>query len=185
TALPLSHRARSADLGRARPGGSGGAHVGTVARRRRAGASHAVVQLLRHLGTATAMSDRPEAFDPTPILGVPVRDIEAVQEAVDGLLPIPLKSIVDTRFSVSHLLFDEYVVRLAIQVVRQVKLEAAIATWATATDAATRAGLDTDSSLVVEWLLRHLAPRGLVTIEIGRGGSPLLLRRERPAAPSA
>jgi len=135
----------------------------------------------------TIVSDRVDALDPEHILGRGVAEIEAVQAVVARLLPPPMRSIVDTQFSVSHLLFDEYVLRLAIQIMQDVKLDAAIGTWASAAEAATRAGLDPRASQVpVDWLLRHLAARGAVTSERHDREPRFLLERVLPAlAPAA
>jgi SAM-dependent methyltransferase len=61
------------------------------------------------------------------------------------------------------MLFDEYVFRLTIQVVREARLEVAPGQWLTIEDRVAKAGLEPRRSVVpVEWMLRHLAARGLV-----------------------
>ena len=90
-------------------------------------------------------------------------DAAEIAAAIGRLVPPALAPILDARFTRSHLLFDEYVVRLALQVVREAKLGDALADWGTAEDVVRHAGLQPGRSLLpVDWLLRHLAARGML-----------------------
>ena len=93
-------------------------------------------------------------------MGLEAAEIAA---AIGRIVPPALAPILDARFTRSHLLFDEYVVRLALQVFREAKLGGALAGWGTAEDVVRDAGLEPGRSLLpVDWLLRHLAARGLL-----------------------
>jgi SAM-dependent methyltransferase len=83
---------------------------------------------------------------------------------LDRLLSPGLRAIFDDRFVRSCELFEEYVGRLAIRVIRATGLEAAARESGTAADLAARAGLDLERSKApVAWLLSTLAARGVLT----------------------
>jgi len=91
---------------------------------------------------------------------------------LDRLLSPELRAIFDDRFVRSCGLFEEYVRRLAIRVVRTTGLDAAAREPGTAADLAARAGLDpARSAAPVAWLLSTLAASGVLTRARGDGGS--------------
>ena len=78
-----------------------------------------------------------------------------------GLLPAELLPLFDDRFIGSHILFEEYVHRLAIRVVRDSGIEPAAREPGTPGEIAARAGLDAVRAPVpVGWLLATLVARG-------------------------
>jgi len=97
---------------------------------------------------------------------------------LDRLLAPELRAIFDDRFVRSCALFEEYVRRLAIRVVRSTGLEAAAREPGTAADLAARAGLDPARSVVpAAWLLSTLAAGGHATRE---GADRFVLRAPLP-----
>src|SRR5688572_18555389 len=100
---------------------------------------------------------------------------DAVAATVTRLLPPWLAPLFGPRFIRSDLLFDEYVHRLTVQVFTECHLENALAEWSTAAEVAGRCALDPHSSAVpLEWILRHLAGRGVLARDVAR------FRAERP-----
>src|SRR5262245_6639218 len=86
-----------------------------------------------------------------------------------GLLPAELVPFFDDRFALSCTLFEEYVHRLALRVVRETGLGAAAQDPGTPAAIAARAGLDaTRMADVVQWLLVTLALGGRAT-QVGDG----------------
>jgi SAM-dependent methyltransferase len=86
------------------------------------------------------------------------------RERLAGLLSADHLPLFDDRFIGSCVLFDEYVHRLAIRVVREIGVEAAAQMPGTPVEIAVRAGLDPVRGAVpVGWLLQTLAARGLAT----------------------
>ena len=83
------------------------------------------------------------------------------------VLPADLLPLFDARFTGSCDLFEEYVLRLAIRVVRDLALDAAARSPGTAEEIAARAGLDPErTGSTVGWLLATLAMRGLSAGEV-------------------
>jgi SAM-dependent methyltransferase len=83
---------------------------------------------------------------------------------LDRLLAPELRAIFDDRFVRSCGLFEEYIRRLAILVVKAAGLEAAAREPGTAAELAARAGLDPGRSAApVAWLLSTLAASGVLT----------------------
>jgi len=86
-----------------------------------------------------------------------------------GLLPSELVPLFDERFATSCTLFEEYVQRLALRVVRETGLGVAARDPGTPAAIAARAGLDaTRMAGVVQWLLMTLALSGRAT-RVGDG----------------
>lgn len=83
-------------------------------------------------------------------------------EAVARHLPAPLLAVFTPGFARSHLLLDEFVFRLTLQVVAATGLAEAIRRWGTVEEVLARAGLDPGSRVAVDWMLRSLAARGVV-----------------------
>jgi SAM-dependent methyltransferase len=105
-------------------------------------------------------------------------------------LPASLRDSFDPRAVLSQMLFDEYVFRLSVQVVREARLDVAPRQWLTVADRVAKAGLESERSVVpVQWLLRHLAARGLFECNDGRfmtdGALPIIDAAEVIAAQTA
>jgi SAM-dependent methyltransferase len=107
--------------------------------------------------------------------------VERVAALVADSLPPALAPIFDPPFARSHLTFDDYVHRLVLAVVRAAGLDAVLGDWCDAVGVVARAGLEPRRSLVpVEWLLRHLAERGVLAREGGPAGSRVRLAGALP-----
>jgi len=114
-------------------------------------------------------------------VSVDLAESERVAAAVTPLLPSALRPYFGAGFTYSHLLFDEYVFRLALRVFREAELDAAVGDGAGAEDVVKRAGLEPRRSLVpVDWLLRHLAARGVLAREDGAAGTRFRLEAALP-----
>jgi SAM-dependent methyltransferase len=127
-----------------------------------------MVQLLRRV---VPVSDASPATASTAGAGAVVdfARADAVAATVARLLPSSVAPLFGPRFTRSDFLFDEYVHRLAVQVFTECGLQAALAGWSTAEEAAARGGLDSHSSAVpLEWMLRHLAGRGVLARDARR-----------------
>ncbi|HUF93947.1 MAG TPA: methyltransferase [Candidatus Limnocylindria bacterium] len=95
--------------------------------------------------------------------------VDAVAAAVARLLPPSVAPLFDRRFTRSDVLFDEYVHRLTLQVFAECGLDRALGQWSTPGDVAACCGLDPPSSAVpLDWMLRHLAGRGVLAADAGR-----------------
>jgi hypothetical protein len=94
---------------------------------------------------------------------------DAVAATVTRLLPPSMAPLFGPGFTRSDFLFDEYVHRLTVQVVAECGLERALAEWSAPADVAARGGLDPHASAVpLDWMLRHLARRGVLASDAGR-----------------
>jgi SAM-dependent methyltransferase len=98
-----------------------------------------------------------------------LEDAARVAGAASPLLPPSVQDLFDPRSVLSHMLFDEYVFRLTVQVVREARLDAVPRQWLTVEDLVAKAGLEPRRSVVpVRWMLRHLASRGAFACDDGR-----------------
>lgn len=80
-----------------------------------------------------------------------------------GLLPPELLPLFDASFVRLHLLYDEFIHRLVLQVVSETGLEQTMREPGTPAEIATRAGFAGGQALVpLDWMLRHLTARGLL-----------------------
>lgn len=105
-------------------------------------------------------------------VGLDALDANSVVTAAARLLPPSLAPFFDARFTRSHLLFDEYVYRLTLEVFAAAGLDGAVSEWGAVEEVVKRAGLDPRASPIpVDWMLRHLARRGAVSREDGRAGA--------------
>jgi len=87
-----------------------------------------------------------------------------------GMLPPYLVDVFDAPFLRSHLLYDEFVYRLVLRVIRETGLESAIREGGSADEIAAREGLAVDRAVVpLDWMLRVLAGRGLLEEFAGEG----------------
>ena len=90
---------------------------------------------------------------------------EAVRTAASlrGVLPADLLPLFDASFIRSHLLYDEFVYRLVLEVTREIGLEDITREPGTPEEIARRAQLAPEAALVpLDWMLRTLAARGLL-----------------------
>ena len=109
-----------------------------------------------------------------PLVGVDGMTAERDVATAARLLPPELAAFFDLRFMRSHLLFDEYVFRATLQVFAELGLDTVLGEWSQAEDVVSRRGLDRRSSLVpVDWMLRHLAARGVLAWQDGSAGRRL------------
>jgi len=87
------------------------------------------------------------------------------------LLPPELLPLFDASFVRLHHLYDEFIHRLVLQVVRETALEQTLREPGNATEIAARAGLAGGQAIVpLDWMLRLLAARGLIEELSGGAG---------------
>ncbi|MBI1728870.1 MAG: methyltransferase [Candidatus Rokubacteria bacterium] len=95
--------------------------------------------------------------------GIGRAEAPAAAALLRELLPPALLPLFDTSFVRLHLLYDEFIHRLVLGVVRETGLEQAMREPGTPTEIATRAGFLSGQALVpLDWMLRHLTARGLL-----------------------
>jgi SAM-dependent methyltransferase len=108
-------------------------------------------------------------------------DAAGTATALGRVLPAELVPLFDASFCRSASLYEEYVHRLTIQVARNAGLAQAAGESGGASEIAARAGFTTGGSLTaVDWLLRHLAARGLVESKVVDGRERFQLRQALP-----
>jgi SAM-dependent methyltransferase len=79
------------------------------------------------------------------------------------MLPPYLLHVIDASFLRSHLLYDEFVYRLVLKVIRETGLESAIREGGSAEAIAARERLEVGQAVVpLDWMLRLLAARGVL-----------------------
>jgi SAM-dependent methyltransferase len=107
----------------------------------------------------------------------------AAADELRAYLPAALAPAFDASFVRSSALYEEFVHRLVVRVFREAGLADAARDGGAAADLAARAGLDPARAAVpVDWMLRHLAARGLVEAEPDDGRGPAFrLRAPLPA----
>lgn len=94
---------------------------------------------------------------------MPIHPSDLGRDLRAELLPAELLPLFDDRFVRSCDLIEEYVYRLALRVVRETGLVAALAQGGTVPEIAARTGLDpVVGSHLTDWLLRLLAERGAI-----------------------
>jgi SAM-dependent methyltransferase len=105
--------------------------------------------------------------EPFPGVSTPAEAQEAA-ERVRAVLPAALAPAFDGTFIRSGELYDEFVLRLAVQVARRVGLDTAAAQAGSVDELAARARLHPDRARVaLGWILRRLAARGLLELSPG------------------
>jgi SAM-dependent methyltransferase len=88
---------------------------------------------------------------------------EAVAASLREMLPPYLLNVIDASFLRSHYLYDEFVYRLVLKVIRETGLESAIQEGGSAEAIAAREKLDIGQAVVpLDWMLRLLAARGVL-----------------------
>lgn len=101
----------------------------------------------------------------------------ATAAAVQASLPAALGPVFDAAFIRSSALYEEFVYRLVVRVVREAGLEAAVREGGTAAAIAARAGLAVEQARVpVDWMLRYLAARGALEVQATHGQEPAFRR---------
>jgi len=96
-----------------------------------------------------------------------IGDIHAKAEADAALLremiPPYLRHVIDLSFLRSHLLYDEFVYRLVLKVIRETGLESAMREGGSSEAIAAREGLAVGQAVVpLDWMMRLLAARGVL-----------------------
>ncbi|MGH7392998.1 MAG: class I SAM-dependent methyltransferase [Candidatus Rokuibacteriota bacterium] len=112
-------------------------------------------------------------------------EAERAAASAAPLLPPSLVPFFGSRFTRSHLLFDEYVYRLTVRVFADARLDAAAGEWGSAEDVVTRGGFDPRSLVPVDWMLRHLAARGVLARKEGDAGWRFRAEHGLPAVDAA
>jgi SAM-dependent methyltransferase len=99
-------------------------------------------------------------------------DAAALARTVARRLPPSLVPLFDERFIASGLLYDEFVYRLALGVVRDTGLGPALREASTTAEIAARAGFEPGRALPpLDWILRELVAREVVEREPGDGAA--------------
>lgn len=116
------------------------------------------------------------------ILGMEDRQFEQVADSVARHLPSSLVSVFTAGLVRSHLLFDEFVHRLAVRVCADTGVVEAASRWSRVDEIVARSGLDAHAATVaVDWMLRNLAARGVLDREDAPGGPRFRAERGLPA----
>jgi SAM-dependent methyltransferase len=104
-----------------------------------------------------------------PVLGAGgEKEARETAALLERLLPIELRPLFDVSFVRSHFLYEQFVYRLVLQVVRETGLEDAMQEEGSAEDIAHRAKLGAAQALVpLDWMLRSLAARGVLEESAG------------------
>ena len=116
-----------------------------------------------------------------PILGMDAGQRDHLSAGVARHLPAPLVDVFNADNMWSHLLFDEFVHRLTLQVCAEIGLAAAATRWSTVDEIVGGSGVDGESATVaVDSMLRHLVARGLVEREHGAARPRFRITRDLP-----
>ena len=108
---------------------------------------------------------------------------EAVAGLLREILPPYLLHVIDVPFLRSHLLYDEFVYRLVLTIIREMGLEPAIREGGSAKAIAARESLEVGQAVVpLDWMLRLLAARGVLE---ERSGAPTPEFRAQGPLPTA
>jgi SAM-dependent methyltransferase len=105
---------------------------------------------------------------PEQLLAIAPEESERVAATVARLLPPALVPFFPARSLHSHFLCDEFVFRLALRVFVATRLAEVVREWRTVNEVVTRLRLEPRGSVVpVDWMLRHLAARGVLARDEG------------------
>jgi SAM-dependent methyltransferase len=106
-----------------------------------------------------------------PVLGAGgEKEARETAALLERRLPPELRPLFDVSFVRSHFLYEQFVYRLVLQVVRETGLEDAMQEEGSAEDIARRAKLEAAQAVVpLDWMLRSLAARGLLEELAGEG----------------
>ena len=103
---------------------------------------------------------------------------EVVAAILREILPPYLLDVIDVSFIRSHHLYDEFVCRLVLKIIREMGLESAIRAPGSAEAIAARERLDVGQAVVpLDWMLRLLASRGMLEAV---SGAPQQFRARDP-----
>jgi SAM-dependent methyltransferase len=104
---------------------------------------------------------------------------DAAMVSLRETLPAELHGLFDRTFVRSHLLYEEFICRLVLQVVRTLNLTAALAEGCSVPEIVERGRLDPERApIAVDWMLRLLAERDL--LETLPGSAPPRYRSRGP-----
>ena len=120
------------------------------------------------------------------IIGLGHAKVEAAAASFRALLPPHLVHVFDVSFLQSYLLYDEFIYRLVLKVIRDTGLEAAIREGGSAEAIAARERLEVGRAVMpLDWMLRLLVERGVVEEVPGEGTREFRARGPLPAADPA
>lgn len=106
----------------------------------------------------------------------------AREAALRAILPAEILPLFDVGFIRSHLLYDEFVYRLVLQIVRDIHLGEAAEEAAPVEELTERAGLASGVAVVpLDWMLRFLSVRGVFEELAGASGCRYRRRGPLPA----
>jgi SAM-dependent methyltransferase len=115
------------------------------------------------------------------VLPASAGDAAELSRAVARRLPPALVPLFDESFIRSGLLYDEFVHRLALGIVRDAGLVPALREAGTTAEIAARAGFEPGRALPpLDWILRQLASRRVLEREAGAGGESFRLSGTPP-----
>ena len=115
------------------------------------------------------------------ILGTSAREREALAARIARHLPPPLIDVFNPDVMCSHLLFDELVHRLTLNVCAESGLAEAASDWGTVDEMVARSGFDPGpATAAVGSILRHLATRGVLARQEAAGGPRFRAEHELP-----
>jgi SAM-dependent methyltransferase len=120
------------------------------------------------------------------ILGLGHAKVEAAAAWFRALLPPHLVPVFDLSFLQSYLLYDEFIYRLVLKVIRETGLEAAIREGGSAEAIAARERLEVGRAVMpLDWMLRLLVERGVVEEVPGEATREFRARGPLPGADPA
>src|SRR6266545_4241937 len=120
-----------------------------------------------------------EVRDPQVIGGIGHAKAESDAALLREMLPPYLLHVIDLSFLRSHVLYDEFVYRLVLKVIRETGLEASLQEGGSAQVIAARGRFSVDQAVVpLDWMLRLLAARGV--LEQAPGAAPDEFRARGP-----
>ncbi|HMH49607.1 MAG TPA: class I SAM-dependent methyltransferase [Candidatus Acidoferrum sp.] len=116
------------------------------------------------------------------ILGMSAGAREALSARIARHLPPPLVAVFNPDVMGSHLLFDEFVHRLTLQVCAETGLAETASEWSTVDEIVERSGFDpAPARAAVDSIVRHLVSRGVLAREEAADGPRFRAARDLPA----
>ena len=124
--------------------------------------------------------------NPQAIRGMTHAKAESDAALLREMLPPYLLPVIDVSFLRSHALYDEFVYRLVLKVIRETGLESALREGGSAEGIAARERLSVDQAVVpLDWMLRLLAARRVLERFPGAAGSEFRAPGPLPTADPA
>lgn len=124
-----------------------------------------------------------EGRSPQAISGIGHAKAESDAALLREILPPYLLPVIDLSFLRSHVLYDEFVYRLVLKVIRETGLESALREGGSAEGIAGRERLAVDRAVVpLDWMLRLLAARGVLEQLSGAATDEFRARSPLPMA---